>query len=388
MGTLTLPNAKAYEDWTPCNNANIKIDNDTKLENTPCLLLSRKEQKKYSIEKETSLLSSGAPYIFSFYFMPDADFVNAYGKIYTSIKYGNNTARASWKGQLTANKWHFINLRFNTKVVGKAKIKIIFKGPGAIHLAKSKLSQITPPKEGINLSKQYLKIPFGTRFGKDIVDHLDVKKGTIEFWLRPHWEEMDNRHFKNKTIHKFFFWGDAQYDNSISIYAWNKFPNIYFALCGKNHKQGTSVFYYNNPDRGWRKNMWHHIAACWEQEEENTRMTLFIDGMPCGEKIAKTIIRHYLKRDIFIGAGKKQKSIMFDKMADSDFAMLRISNSVKYTKPFTPKEYEADSSTLCFFPLRGENDLTGFAYVAEGKTEKFKATKNNIHKDGKVNKWQ
>lgn len=384
-GTIALAKKHPWEKWHPSNNTNIKIDNTIKLENTPSLNISRKKQKNFSIEKESSV-SLNTAYIFGFYFMPNTDFLKGYGKIYINIKCGNNTARASWKGRLIENEWHYLNLMFSTDTTEKIQIKIICKGPGSLRLSNPRLNKINPPEGGIDLSKQYLRIPFGTRFDNKIFDHLNVKKGTIEFWLCPNWAEKDHRYFVDKEIHTLFFWGDTQYDNSISIYSWNKFPNIYFALCGKNHRQGTLVFYYNTPERGWRKNMWHHLAACWKQEGEYTHMTLFVDGMPCGKKIAKTIIRHYLKRDIFIGAGKKRGQLMLNRMADSSLAMLRISNTIKYTKPFTPQKYDIDNDTLCFFPLCGDNDLTGFVFITTNHIEKFKATKKHINKNRKVNK--
>lgn len=383
---IALADELPWGKWRASKNANFEIDNKRTFKKSPSLLLSRKEQKNFSIETEAFNLEPNSAYILGVNFMPDEAFIKGYGKIYIVLKCGDNISRASWQGPLCVNGWNYLSLRFDAASLTKAEIKMIFKGPGSIRLGQAKLDKIFPPDKGLDLSCQYMQIPFGTRSENRIFDHLDVKEGTIEFWLRPHWDALNNRRFKSPDVRPFFFWGRQQYENSISIYSWNKFPNIYFALCGKNHKQGTSVFYYDTPERGWRKNIWHHIAACWKRDEENTRMTLFVDGMPCVEKIAKTVIVKYLKRDMFLGAGKRHNQLKIENTAAVDMAMLRISKGQKYAAPFIPGKYKIENDTLCFFPFDNDEDYVGFFLNDGGKMKKFKAKIFKIGNFGKDDK--
>jgi hypothetical protein len=381
-GFLAFADDLPLEKWSASKNTNIETDSNKKFENSRSMLLTRKEQSKFSIETEVSNLVAKSSYIFGFYFIPDEKFVKGYGKIGVTIKLADEVFMASWKGAMPANKWSYLNLRFDTALEANAKIKIVMNGPGSICLARAGLDKLNPPDEGLDLSSQYMQIPFGTRVGNKIFDHLDLKEGTIEFWLRPHWKAIDARHFEDKNVRKFFFWGSQQYENSISIYSWNKFPNFYFDLCGKNHKQGRSVFYYNTPMRGWRKNTWHHIAASWKQNGEKTRIILFVDGMPCHKKNADTIIARYLKRDLFLGAGKKHRELMIGNAAGADMALFRISKKQKYDRPFIPQQYELENDTLSFFPLN-KNKSLGFFITDEGKKEKIKAEIYKINNPGK-----
>ncbi|OGV33221.1 MAG: hypothetical protein A2020_03390 [Lentisphaerae bacterium GWF2_45_14] len=375
-----------WDKWEVSKNSNFEIDNKKRFNDLSSRRLSCKDRKDCSIETEAFDLAPNSSYILGIFFLPDEAFIKGFGGIYISTNCGDNVSRASWKEALSVDEWIYLSLRFDTASQTKARIKITIKGSGSIYLASAKIDKIHPPDKGLDLSCHYMQIPFGTRVGDKIFNHLDVKEGAMEFWLRPLWAELNGGHFKDNDVKQFFFWGSQQYENSISIYSWNKFPNLYFALCGENHKQGMSVFYYNAPDRGWRKNMWHHIAVCWKQDGENTRMNLFVDGMPCAEKNAKTVIAKYLKRDMFLGAGKRGNQLKTGKTATSEIALFRISKKQKYTGPFLPGEYKVENDTLCFFPLNNGNEYIGFFADDVGGINKIKAKMIKIGNTGKDNK--
>lgn len=374
---LAYAETNTFKSWLPSKNTIMKIDDELKFEEISTILLKQKEMqiKKYSIVKNVSDLSIDSAYVFGFYFMPGKEFIKAGGKISIQIKYGKTIIFKTWRGKLYSNKWQYINIRFDAKSGTQAKIKIAARGNGSFRIAKPLLTKINIPNAGIKLAKQYLKIPFATLLEDKIQDNLNTKTGTIEFWVCPHWKEKNNNHFLKKNIHNLFFWGEDNRYNSISLWEWNKFPNLYFNYAGSNRKKCSSIVYYNGPLTGWKKNSWHHLAVSWQENKNKINISFFVDGMSINQATSvKTEINTLIKRDMFLGIGKYHANIMESQIANSSFALFRISNKVRYTKPFIPSaDYKLDQNTMCFFPLLGNDDLEGFIPLKEGKMKKISA---------------
>jgi hypothetical protein len=362
----------------------MKVDDGLKFEGTPTLLLTYKKQDKKSctITKKTPALLASNAYVFGFYFMLNKDFIKAKGRIFVELKHGKKQFLTTWRGKLTPNSWHYMSIRLDAKSKQKAILSIIARGTGGIRIAKPGFTKISHPATGIKLVEQYLKLPFGTLAGEEIQDNLNIKTGTIEFWLQPHWEEKSGRRFAEKNIRALFFWGEDNRYNSISLWAWNKFPNIYFSYAGNNRKTCSSVLVCNCPRTGWKKDTWHHLAVSWKQNKDKPQLSFFVDGMPIPPLISKkTEINASVKLDMFLGIGKYHRTLDMSRVANSSFALFRISNNVRYTKPFIPaSDYKVDKQTMCFFPLTNDKDLTGLILLKDGKTQEVKAKLRKITK--------
>jgi hypothetical protein len=366
-----------FGKWQPSDNTISVIDKESKFNGFPVLKISSKNGKdSFFVKREKYLLPSNSAYVFGFYFMPDDLFIKNKGRIFIILKCGATKLNATWYGQLIPDKWHYLNVRLDVASAEKAQITILAQRKGSLLIAKPILTKISPPKTGINLSGQYLQIPFGIQLENKIHDNLNLDEGTIEFWVRPHWKEKSNRHFEYKNMRGFFFWGEDNRYNSISLFSWNKFPNLYFSYAGDNRKKFSCLFRQNSPDKGWKTNWWHHLAATWEKNSGKAVFSFFIDGMPAPATttFVNTKISDFIKRDMFLGICKHHNTLMFSQIANSDFAMFRVSKNTRYSKPFIPNaSYGSDKNTLCFFPLSSSKDLEGLFPCKKAKTKKLKA---------------
>lgn len=227
------------------------------------------------------------------------------------------------------------------------------------------------PGGGIDLSSKYLTVPFGSFNGEAIYDHLDVRQGTVEFWLKP---LANNK--KNGELSGFFFWGNGSNNNSMSVYCGNKGNRIYFQVTGLDH----NAVYLCGP--ALSEKSWHHIAVTWENTGGQTyNLTLFVDGSPAKTLKDEVGVSDNLKRDIYIGLCKRNTKIDTLRTANADMAMFRISKNVRYSKAFqASSKYGVDAETICFFPFNGNDDLKGFFYISENKNGTVNAVKHKIEK--------
>ncbi len=96
-------------------------------------------------------------------------------------------------------------------------------------------------------------------------------EGCIEFWLQPSWNGADGR------VRQILDAGSNSRDK-VSI---NKLANGRLGIGMFGTPAGSTNFVYSRADRdirAWASNSWHHIAACWQNDE----LALWLDG----EKVA------------------------------------------------------------------------------------------------------
>jgi concanavalin A-like lectin/glucanase superfamily protein len=330
-------------------------------------VLKIKTEEKLKFEKTIKLVPGGY-YLFGCNLtLADTEKTNAI----CMLKQGKNFVQVS----LTANKNSGrISACFQgNSVGGNATLKFIIKS-GSLTLSTPFVSLLTPPDKSINLKNSYLKLPFAVSDNGKIIELMKQESGTIEFWVYPLWRETDGRGFADEGMRGFFFRGKNK-RQCISIYSWNKFPNIYFDIKNKQGipKFSESVYLkYNDPLRGWKSKSWHHIALTWEQDKKGkTQINGFVDGSPTGTITQSYDMNIKFKGDFFLGIMKSGRFLSYEKRANAEMALFRVSDKPRYNlEGFIPAIYGFDNKTLCFFPLQAKNQVEGVFRALNGAKKK------------------
>ena len=215
--------------------------------------------------------------------------------------------------------------------------------------------------KGIDLKDEYLKIPFASGADGKIHDHLNVTKGTIEFWLKlASWTETGP--------YPIFFWGKRHNATAIYIY---KRKVISLALAASNYTTiySSIALWKNHYDL--QPGSWHHVAACWNIENGKEHLAIFLDGKQLDRAEGISHPNRKFSRipkipsSLYIGARKKGDEIIPNLPPNITVAQFRISNTVRYDKEFTPQATASlDPHTLLYLPLAENTDGT---YFIEGK---------------------
>ena len=101
-------------------------------------------------------------------------------------------------------------------------------------------------------------------------DHLDMKEGTIAFWLQPNgWSGTDD------GFRFFFMIADPKVCN-FYIYRYTKLNLVALAGTG----QGRYCTQVLMPTRKWTDGQWVHVAVTWK----DSAITLYVDGKRVGSK--------------------------------------------------------------------------------------------------------
>ncbi len=184
--------------------------------------------------------------------------------------------------------------------------------------------------------------------------------GTIEFWVRPHWDARQPASPLRWMRHIFLDMGPVRYDypfltnyRTIAIGECDT-GTLVFILTNRNYKARTTSAMV----RGWKRGEWHHVACQWRIRDGRCDMQIYVDGRKASGKVAGHEVKRYVKEEeaFLIQLGAMNTGVL---PADADIDELRISDRPRYRGAFTPAKRPAvDSATLILFRfdgnLRGE----------------------------------
>lgn len=215
--------------------------------------------------------------------------------------------------------------------------------------------------KGIALKDEYLKIPFASSADGKIYDHLNVTKGTIEFWLKL-------EDWYDKGPYHVFYWGRRHNVTAISI---GKSNSLGLAVMSNNYKAISAAIAVYRRHYDLQPGSWHHVAGCWDVEKGKELRELFLDGKRI-DKIEHT--NHpdrkfagiaKLPSYLYLGTGKSGDNLITNRPPNIALSQFRISNTIRYDKEFTPSPTAAiDANTLLYFPFTENAEGT---YFREGK---------------------
>ena len=162
--------------------------------------------------------------------------------------------------------------------------------------------------------KERLVLAYWTKgnFNKD--------KGTIEMWVRPHWDGNDGK------IHIFFQTIGTRWNKNAVTFLKTKKSTLEFRVFDRRGSVGGKPSGYNIAKAdisSWRKGEWHHIAGTWDSTTGD--VNLYIDGE------LKATVKSYKKKEPFIidGVGEYMSigsGIYWSGEADAIIDELRISD--------------------------------------------------------------
>lgn len=205
--------------------------------------------------------------------------------------------------------------------------------------------------------------------------HWGLVRGTLEFWLRPHWSSADPG-----TRSLFYAKAYMHRTQSQMRVLGGENPALEFTISDSNRELHTV--------RGpvdLQAETWHHIAATWDLPRAH--LQLFVDGRPIATEGpggtpwpatddpedpaielgqgSNPNDRRSLPMQATIGAGRNQGDA-----ANAVFDEVRISDVVRYDAAFEPPraEFAVDDATRALFHLEGEGNGThaGDDRIVEG----------------------
>lgn len=190
---------------------------------------------------------------------------------------------------------------------------------------------------------------------------IQLQEGTIEFWIKPHWDVVTRASGPRGSLeHTFFNLGPVRPDH---LYLSNH-SSLTISHSASGHLESiisNSAYEPRHASaniRDWRKGQWHHVALQWKLDDESkTSMSIYIDGKLSSDG-CKGNSNHPNDQPL------KMKQIKFPiqigsmntgyRPADADFDELRISSIRRYSGAFTPeKRFKPDPYTITLFHFDG-----------------------------------
>jgi hypothetical protein len=190
---------------------------------------------------------------------------------------------------------------------------------------------------------------------------IQLSEGTIEFWVRPHWDVIPRSSGPRGSLeHTFFNLGPirpdhpflSNYDSLTISHAANGSLDCIIAN-SQYSPRNLSANIHN-----WRKEQWHHVALQWKLDDGGkTAMAVYIDGQLASDHCEgnpnhpndQPLEMKPLTLPIQIGS----MNTGF-RPANADIDELRISSIRRYSREFTPeKRFENDAHTLTLFHFDG-----------------------------------
>jgi len=174
---------------------------------------------------------------------------------------------------------------------------------------------------------------------------INLQEGTVEFWVRPHWDTVTRASGPLGSLeHTFFNLGPIRPDHlylsnhsslTISHSASGNLESVISNSAYEPRNASASI-------RGWRKGQWHHVALQWKLDDGGkTSMAIYIDGKLASDRCVgsdnhpndQPLKMKQLKLPVQIGSMNTGY-----RPADADFDELRISSSRRYSGTFTPEK--------------------------------------------------
>ncbi len=190
---------------------------------------------------------------------------------------------------------------------------------------------------------------------------IQLSEGTIEFWLRPHWDVVRRPAGPRGSLeHTFFNLGPIRPDypylsNHDSLTISHAADGYLSGIISNSSYEARTVA---ASIRDWRKNQWHHVALQWKLDDGGkTSMALFIDGEPASQtcrgssKHPNTRPLQVRQLPLPIQIGSMNTGF---RPAEAEIDELRISRVRRYSASFRPKKrFEPDAQTLALFHFDG-----------------------------------
>ena len=190
---------------------------------------------------------------------------------------------------------------------------------------------------------------------------IDLKEGTIEFWVRPNWDVTPRVSGPRGGLdHTFFNLGPIRPDypylsNRDSLTISHECYGNLTGLITNSHYEARSVA---ASIRHWRSGQWHHLAFQWKLDDGGrTSMSLFLDGKLASD-VCRGSARHPNDRPLktkALGLPIQIGSMNTGyRPADASMDELRISSPRRYSTTFAPdRRPNADRHTLALFHFDG-----------------------------------
>ncbi|MBD3312998.1 hypothetical protein GF345_00990 [Candidatus Woesearchaeota archaeon] len=104
----------------------------------------------------------------------------------------------------------------------------------------------------------------------ETLDNMDVERGTIQFWVSPHWDDTDTR----------TFFSEGLLQSRMAIQKVGS-EQLRFLI-----EKGTYEYYITTGDSiDWNTGQWYYIAAVWDfTNPASPYMRLFVDGKEFGDE--------------------------------------------------------------------------------------------------------
>ena len=193
---------------------------------------------------------------------------------------------------------------------------------------------------------------------------IQLPEGTIEFWVRPHWDVIRRPSGPGGSLeHTFLNMGPIRPDypylsNRDSLTISQGADGYLSCIISNSEYEPRTV---QASIRDWRQDQWHHVAVQWKLDDGGkTSMALFIDGKlasdrcVASQKSPSTQPFQAKQLPLPIQIGSMNTGF---RPADADVDELRISAVRRYSDPFTPaKHLDADAEALALFHFDGSLD--------------------------------
>lgn len=190
---------------------------------------------------------------------------------------------------------------------------------------------------------------------------IQLQEGTVEFWVRPHWDTVTRASGPRGSLeHTFFNLGPIRPDY---LYLSNHSSLTISHSASGNLESIISNSAYEPRHlradiRDWRKGHWHHVALQWKLDDGGkTSMAIYIDGKLSSDRCEGNA-NH--PNDQPLKMKQSTLPIQIGSMntgyrpADADFDELRISSIRRYSGEFMPeKRFEPDAHTITLFHFDG-----------------------------------
>ncbi|HIE51516.1 MAG TPA: hypothetical protein EYP85_07125 [Armatimonadetes bacterium] len=195
---------------------------------------------------------------------------------------------------------------------------------------------------------------------------IQLSEGTVEFWVKPHWDVVPRPPGPRGWLeHTFFNLGPIRPDhpylsNRDSLTIFHSAGGYLSGIISNSNYEARTV---QADIRDWRKGQWHHVALQWKLDDGGkTAMALFIDGKLASDRClgsAKSPNTQPLQvkpLPLPIQIGSMNTGF---RPAEADLDELRLSSIRRYKGAFTPKKrFEPDAHTLALFHFDGTLNAT------------------------------
>jgi len=190
---------------------------------------------------------------------------------------------------------------------------------------------------------------------------IQLREGTVEFWVRPHWDTVTRASGPRGSLeHTFLNLGPIRpehlYLSNYSSLTISHSASGYLESIISNSAYEPRHAHANIRD--WRKGQWHHVALQWKLDDGGkTSMAIYIDG-----KLSSDGCEGNANHPNDQPLKMKQSTLPIQigsmntgyRPADADFDELRISSIRRYSRTFTPeKRFEPDGHTITLFHFDG-----------------------------------